>query len=122
IWAPNCALVRKADQIDAACAHVGPLRSQKVAVQCTALAARSKSCACCCRSCGSTATTAAIRMPVRMRDMGTLQLEPVRISSSLSYQADLKKLPHLSAKLSAKFYQIVCIGWVCAAVAKINDR
>jgi hypothetical protein len=43
-------------------------------------------------------------------DMGTLQLEPVRTASSLFYQADLKKLLQLNAKLSAKFLQILSIG------------
>jgi hypothetical protein len=43
-------------------------------------------------------------------DMGTLQHNPSEFIQALSYQADLKKLPQLSGKLSSKFYQIVCIA------------
>jgi hypothetical protein len=52
--------------------------------------------------------------------MGTLQQEPVRIASSLSYQADLKKLPQLNAKLSAKFLQILSMGRAPPAPLSVN--
>jgi hypothetical protein len=52
--------------------------------------------------------------------MGALQLEPVRIASSLFYQADLKKLPQLNAKLSAKFLQILSIGRAPPAPLPVN--
>jgi hypothetical protein len=53
-------------------------------------------------------------------DMGTLQHNPSEFHQVLSYQADLKKLPHLSAKISAKFYQIVCIGRRCPDRRGVN--
>jgi hypothetical protein len=43
--------------------------------------------------------------------MGTLQLSPYEFHQVLSYQADLKKLPHLSAKLGSNCLQIVCIAF-----------